>query len=145
MKKAYLILSLLAVSLIAGCGGPNYANGFKEWLALTVAKNASVRLVWVKIEKLSSGKTEAVFKFSSEVQLIENQYGAADAVDIAPAKAALQKMREANVPIPQQNEVTELYNSMIKGILPVYKITVAEGKKIPMSGKGQATLQNNGE
>ena len=143
MKKAYLILSLLAVSLIAGCGGPNYANGFKEWLAMDLAKRLPVKLAWVKIEKLSSGKTQAIFKFTSEIQFTENLYGPATPVDTAPATAALQKMKEANVPIPQQNEVIMIYNSIT--ILSLFKITTAEGKRIPMSGKAQATLQNNGE
>jgi len=143
MKKAYLLLSLLAVSLFSGCGGPKYAAGFKEWLSMDLAKRLPVKLAWVKIEKLSSGKTQAVFKFTSEIQFTENLYGPATPVDTAPATAALQKMKEANVPVPQQNEVIKIYNSIT--ILPLFKITTPEGKRIPMSGKAQATLQNNGE
>ena len=143
MKKAYLILSLLAVALLPGCGGPKYATGFKEWLAIYLAKQSPTKLAWVKTEELSSGKTQAVFKFTSELQMTENLYGPATPVDTAPATAALQKMREANVPIDQQNEVIKIYNSIT--ILSLFKITTPEGKKIPMSGKAQATLQNNGE
>lgn len=144
MKKILFLLSVLVVSLVVGCGGPNYANGFKEWLGNSVAKNGPLKLAWVKIEKLSSGKTEAVFKFTCEVQITENQYGSVGSDDIAPALAALKKMREANVPVPQQNEVTALYNEMMTMRLPVYKIVTPEGKRVSMSGKAQATLLNNG-
>lgn len=143
MKKAGFAITLLAVSLLVGCGGPKYANGFKDWLAMFLAKNSPTKLAWVKIEKISSGKTEAVFKFTSEIQSVENLYGPGTPVDTAPATAALQKMKDADVPVPQQNEVIKLYNLI--SILPIYKITTPEGKGIPMSGKAQATLQNNGD
>lgn len=141
--KTCAVLSLLAVSLFSGCGGPKYASGFKEWLAMDLAKRLPVKLAWVKTEELSSGKTQAVFKFTSEIKFTENLYGRATPADTAPATEALRRMQEANVPVPQQNEVIKIYNSI--SILSVFKITTPEGKGIPMSGKAQALLQNNGE
>ncbi len=66
---------------LAGCGGPNYARDFEEWLGLKLASTQPMKLERVTVEEISGGKAESVFTFCAQFSVTEDLYEEAELPD----------------------------------------------------------------
>lgn len=136
------VLSALLL-VLAGCGGPKYADHFEDWLGIRLATSQPIKLERVKVEEVSSGKIEAVFLFRGKFSVTRDLYEAVDVAGDLKAAPAIQRLIESGA--VQRGEGNPLFSALQKELqVPILRVATPKGQKGDFSGKAKAELNNDG-
>ena len=132
----------------SGCGGPKYADSFREWFSLKLTAGAPVKVEAVNLEQMSSGRTEAVFSFDGRYRVLSDLYNPVlPPFDFAATNKAVAKL-----------SVLEKYEDLVKKlqIAPLaeeigktqrtqfLRLATPRGLQKTFNGKCRARLNNDG-